>query len=108
MKKFNELRKKYPVFIYHRFDLMHSDAALEIQFEFSMPPGITFRPSIKIPRKKFAYKIDLDHSVLQNIAFHIGMIELISYWKCACSPTVLIKAGTLSGSQIQWWKKLYF
>ena len=40
--------------------------------------------------------------------FHIGMIELISYWKSTCSPKVIIKCGYLNEEQINWWKKLYF
>ena len=42
------------------------------------------------------------------MVFHIGLIELISYWKCTCSPEVVIKCGYLNKEQIDWWKKLYF
>ena len=44
----------------------------------------------------------------QNLAFHIGLIELISYWKCTCSPKIIIKCGYLNEEQIKWWKKIYF
>ena len=44
----------------------------------------------------------------QNMAFHIGLIELISYWKSTCSPKIIIKCGYLNNEQIEWWKKLYF
>jgi len=36
------------------------------------------------------------------------MVELISYWKAACSPTLIIKPYKLNKDQIAWWKKLYF
>ena len=44
----------------------------------------------------------------KNIAFHIGLIELISYWKCTCSPNVIIKCGALNEEQKNWFKKLYY
>ena len=50
----------------------------------------------------------LDREHLDGIIFHIGMIELISYWKCACPPTVLIKGRRLTDAQQRWWKKLYW
>ncbi len=36
------------------------------------------------------------------------MIELISYWKAACPPKVLIKPHCLKQEQISWWEALYF
>lgn len=42
------------------------------------------------------------------MAFHIGLIELISYWKSTCSPNVIIKCGYLNEEQIKWWKKIYY
>ena len=42
------------------------------------------------------------------MVFNIGMIELISYWKCACPENVIIKCGKLTDEQIAFWKKLYF
>ena len=40
--------------------------------------------------------------------FSLGMVELISYWKIACPPTVTVEAGRLNQDQIDWWKDLYF
>ncbi|MDE5575013.1 MAG: UDP-N-acetylmuramoyl-L-alanine--D-glutamate ligase, partial [Bacteroidales bacterium] len=40
--------------------------------------------------------------------FHCGMVELVSYWKCACSPQVRIDCGQLAPRQKDWFKKLYF
>ena len=42
------------------------------------------------------------------MVFNMGLIELISYWKVACSPQVVIKCGYLSKEQIDFWKKIYF
>ncbi|OYT13628.1 MAG: hypothetical protein B6I19_04225, partial [Bacteroidetes bacterium 4572_114] len=51
---------------------------------------------------------EINESELNNLVFQIGMIELISYWKAACSPEVIIEAGSLNQEQVEWWKKLYY
>ena len=33
---------------------------------------------------------------LDGLAFHVGLIELLSYWKTACAPEIVIKAGAQS------------
>jgi len=45
---------------------------------------------------------------LNNIVFHIGMIEMLSYWKAACSPKIIVKPFSLNEEQVMWWKNLYF
>ena len=42
-------------------------------------------PTLEV--KKF--KID---SFTKNLIFHIGLVELVSYWKATCSKNVIIKA----------------
>jgi hypothetical protein len=45
---------------------------------------------------------------LPNIVFNIGMIELISYWKAACAPRVIIQPFFMTTEQVEWWKNIYF
>ena len=45
---------------------------------------------------------------MQDMIFSLGMVELVSYWKIACPPTVAVEAGWLNQDQIDWWKDLYF
>ncbi|MDP2864127.1 MAG: hypothetical protein Q8N73_00480, partial [bacterium] len=44
--------------------------------------------------------------VLNNLIFHLGLIELLSYWKTTCSPEIIIKAGFLNSEQLSFWKDL--
>ena len=48
----------------------------------------------------------IDSFQAKNMAFNIGLIELISYWKSTCSPNVIIKAGYINEEQINWFKNL--
>lgn len=46
--------------------------------------------------------------MLEYLVFHVGLIELISYFKCTCSPEVEIRAGFIDKEQIEWFKKIYY
>lgn len=101
MSKFDELRKEHPLFIYHSFDL--SENYLRFHFsidEFHFYPGWTFDKSL--------WNADFPREQAELLAFSLGMAELVSYWKCACCPTVEIRCGGLDEWQIEWWKKLYW
>lgn len=77
-------------------------------FCFYIDDDIVFRPAISIPWRKFYRWDNLDKSQLDLLVFNIGMIELISYWKCTCSPTIVVKPFALNNDQIAFWKKLYY
>ncbi len=101
MSKFDELRTEHPLFIYHSFDLENN----RLCFHFSIDE-YHFYP-------QWTFECDLSNGngsreTLEAIAFSLGMAELVSYWKCACCPTVEIRCGGLSEQQSIWWKKLYW
>ena len=101
MNKFEELRSQHPLFVYHEFDL--SEDYLRFHFsidEFHFYPEWTFDSSLNSE--------DIPREHLEKLAFSLGMAELVSYWKCACCPTVEIRCGGLDAWQIEWWKKLYW
>ncbi len=89
----------------YRYDVQ-SDG-LHIMFSFRLSEQIVFRPTAVVEVRPFL-RFDLPSSLLDRLVFHIGMIELISYWKCACPPQVVVQCGTLDETQIRFWKKLYY
>lgn len=105
-EKFLEYRKKYPTFIYDSYDIEELSDVIKITFHFEIPNLSKFDPKIEIPKKGIL--VNIDNSFFRNLVFHIGMVELVSYFKCTCSPNVIIKAGYLSKEQISWFKKLYY
>lgn len=36
------------------------------------------------------------------------MVEVISYWKCVCSPVLDVQCGEMSVEQKKWWNKLFY
>ena len=105
--KYTELRNKYKEFYYNSYNLKEDNEAIYIEFEFEIPNLAVFKPITKILKKQMNLK-SIDSIQARNMAFNIGLIELISYWKSVCCPQIIIKCGYLSVEQIQWWKKLYF
>ncbi|MDP1538635.1 MAG: hypothetical protein Q8M00_01245, partial [bacterium] len=100
------LRKKYPQFVYRDYAYKIKEGDLEISFFFEVEPDIKFQPKIVIENVDKSRIKKVGDGVLNNLIFHLGLIEMVSYWKATCSPEILIKAGPLNKEQINWWKDL--
>lgn len=107
MNKFDILRKKYKHFIYNDYYIYEKENTYIIEYNFEIPNLTKFNPIIKINKKDIEFN-SIDDYNIQNIVFNLGMIELISYWKCTCSKEIIIKCGNLDKEQINWFKKLYY
>lgn len=105
--QFKEYREKYKEFYFNNYEIEESEEEIIIKYEFEIPGLTKFKPQTKILKKSLKLK-DTQSKQAQNMAFHIGLIELISYWKSTCSPKIVIKCGYLNEDQKQWWKKIYF
>lgn len=104
--QFVQYREQYPEFRYKNYDVRLDDEALRLSYDFEILGLAEFHPELKIPRKKLP--LVFDEALVQNLAFQLGMVELISYWKCTCSPRVVVECGQLDAEQIAWWRKLYY
>ncbi|MDP2664058.1 MAG: hypothetical protein Q8P08_01320, partial [bacterium] len=75
-----ELQKKYPKFVYEKYSARISKNDLEIIFSFKIKPNISFEPKVVIKNaEKELSRLNLDK--LDNLIFHLGLIEMVSYWK---------------------------
>ncbi|PKP36094.1 MAG: hypothetical protein CVT98_09170, partial [Bacteroidetes bacterium HGW-Bacteroidetes-15] len=108
LKKYKQLREKYPCFTYEKYHISIDNEKIIIKYFFNINKEYFFEPSIEILFGKLPKQDNLSVSQLENLVFHIGMIELISYWKASCSPKLIIKAHKLNDKQIKWWKNIYF
>ena len=105
--KFSEYREKYKEFYYNNYEIKEDSNAIYLKFEYEIPGLTKFTPETKILKKEMHFK-SINTEYVKNMVFNIGLIELISYWKCTCSPNVIIKCGKLTKNQIHFWKKIYF
>ena len=106
MKKNSLLRKKYPRFVYAGYRYNTIGKNLKISFNFFIEPDIRFSPSVIIKNITRSRLNNLDKKILDNLVFHLGLMEIPSYWKVTCSPEIEIRAGELNKEQIRWWKDL--
>ncbi|HWN99731.1 MAG TPA: hypothetical protein VNS63_10720 [Blastocatellia bacterium] len=103
--KLARLREQYPIFRYESFAIESVGSSLRLQFNYGSPPDLNFATHLVFERlPDNLQRIPL--SVIENLVFHLGLIESFSYWKATCSPSILIDAGALDNQQIAWWKDL--
>ena len=103
MSKFEDFRNQYNSFLYKDYSVEYIESAYRIVYHFEIPGLCEFQSKWEFPAKE-----RVDETILKALAFHLGMAETISYWKCACPKQLKILCGTLSAEQKKWWKKLYY
>jgi hypothetical protein len=96
-----------PTFIYDSYEIIEEEENIKLSFNFIIEGLTSFNPTYLI-NKKYIKNKNIDNNLFNYLVFHIGLIELVSYFKCTCSKNVIIKAGYLDTDQINWFKKLYY
>ncbi|MDR1848244.1 MAG: UDP-N-acetylmuramoyl-L-alanine--D-glutamate ligase [Bacteroidales bacterium] len=104
---FIKFREQFPIFEYNDFAYHINKDNLTFHFTFICGDNV-FTPKYTIPFKTNVYSKNLTEAQLKLLIFYIGMAEMMSYWKFACSPLIKIKPYGLSNEQIAFWKKLFF
>ncbi len=105
---FIKLREKYTVFTFNDYFVNIEKQELKIEFDFNISDEFYFRPSYRIGLKECYNTEILSEESLHTLVFHIGLIEMISYWKATCSPKLIINAGKLSLGQIRFFEKIFY
>ncbi|MDL2296831.1 hypothetical protein LJC68_01395 [Bacteroidales bacterium OttesenSCG-928-B11] len=104
---FYSLREKHPIFTYYGFDFqIDENGTLNYSFDFRIGDTYRFEPLMQLQPGNYCRR-NIDDNLLKGLIFHIGMIELISYWKCVCSPVIHIRNYKLNEEQQAFWLKLF-
>ena len=101
MDKYLELSNKYYTFIYEGYKIEENDNKTIITYDFNVPNLTHYYPKLEFNKFEIT-------EYTKYLIFHIGLVELVSYWKATCSKNVIIKCGYLNEEQINFFKKLYF
>ena len=107
MKKFQELRKKLNTFIYQSYEIIDNEEKIILKFHYQLDEEgrvTDFFHQLSLDKNE---RISSDF-IMDNIVFHIGMAEAISYYKIALPQTFVIECGILDEAQKKWFQKLYF
>lgn len=114
-KDYLKYREIHSRLIYDDFSYSIGNEVINIRYVFLLEsfspkklPIVRFEPSIQLPFNSSNNIDKLRPQALENLIFHMGMVELISYWKAACPSVIIIKPFLLNKDQIQFWKKLYW
>jgi hypothetical protein len=106
-KKYEQLRKEFGFFIYENFSMVETEEKLCVTYQFNLADKVFFRPTLDFIKGKF-FTNSLPDPIIRNFIFNIGLVELISYWKTACPPRIIILPYKLNEEQIDWWKNLWY
>ncbi|MCX6231183.1 MAG: hypothetical protein NTZ33_06530 [Bacteroidetes bacterium] len=106
--KYLKLREEFLFFSYESYSYTITEEGFFAEFHFNLADKYNFRPTLSFPARSFYNWNNLNSALIDNIVFHIGMIELISYWKAACPKTLFIKPHSLTEEQINFWNKIYY
>ncbi|GEM_PF-6180407 len=74
-RKLNYLRLKYPTFTYKKFDWRLANKDLVISLVYSASDRMFFKSKVKIKNVDRRKTIFLKREVLDNLIFHLGIIE---------------------------------
>ncbi len=106
-EKSDKLRARYPEFTYHSFSSrMLDEGVVELRYHFSIGTEHHFRPHTVIRFSSPAEGLSDRLLKSQDFVFHLGLLEMLSYWKASTSPVIKINAGYLSVNQSKWWIQL--
>lgn len=104
--KYTNFNKKYCNFIYDSFLVSKKHNCIEIEFKFIIENLAEFTP-----KTQFFFEnsnSNFSDEDLSLLAFNLGMIESLSYWKACCCKNFIIKSYYLSTEQLQFWRKLFY
>ena len=107
-EKFDSFRTLYPVFRFKNYTITQNDTEISLTYHFVIDNLTDFKSNIKISKNNLNLKDIHNNNFFNLLVFNIGLVELISYWKCTCSPQIVIECGNINDDQIKWFKKLYF
>ncbi|MBE0663925.1 MAG: hypothetical protein IH597_15820 [Bacteroidales bacterium] len=104
---YDHLRHEFPYFVNEGYHIEHAANTIQVTYSFNLSGKIRFEPSFSLVLNSLCSK-SIPQEFLDNLVFHIGMVEMISYWKASCSPEIIIKSFYLEPNALAWWKKLYY
>lgn len=108
MEQYKNLREQYPRFVYKKWNIEETPEECRLTYHFEIEGLSSFAPMWRFPKAKGDQVCRARDPLFQEMAFSLGMVELVSYWKITCSPQVIVEAGKLNEAQKAWWKDLYF
>ena len=77
-QRFEDLREQFKNFTFYQQEVSLEAGVLSMTFHFSLDDQYYFRPTMRIPSRPFYHWESIPMEELESLAFHIGMVELVS------------------------------
>lgn len=103
---FDELREKYPEFIYDSYQVVENDVEYVVAYKYILGE-LVFSPNLVI-KKNWVTNTNIDKEFLNYLFFQYGLFDLINYYKLTCSSKIVIKPMYIDDRQIDFFRKLIF
>ena len=104
--RLEHFRGKHPRFSYDSFTTERDGETLKLRFQFTIEPDLHFSPETTLESLAWERVERLGPEVLDVFVFHLGLVEMLSYWKATCAPEIVVRAGFLDARQLSWWTDL--
>ena len=100
----DQLREQYPDFIYRAFRYqLDDDNVFTTEFTYEIPGLAEFHHQVSFGRINRDNYLEQPPDLLNNVVFHLGLIEAFSYWKLTASPHFIIEPFCLTAEQLSFW-----
>lgn len=96
--------KKYDTFIFDKFEINYNDNKINLSYYYEIVGLKKFIHKIEIP----VTNKDIDYEYVEKLAFNIGLLELVSYWKATIAHNLIINCGSITDKQKDFFRKIYF
>ena len=104
MKKDLDKILEYDTFNFNSFSVNYDINTITLEYDYEIVGLEKFKHILELP-----YTItNINKDFVEKLAFNIGLLELVNYWKSTISKNVNIKCGSLDEEQIKFFKKIYF
>ncbi|MBI3385100.1 hypothetical protein HY030_02830 [Candidatus Gottesmanbacteria bacterium] len=100
----SRLRQKYPVFSYESYNWQIQGNDVVIDWLMGNDK-YQFHPQLRLLGASSKIK-NIPKAIIDNFIFHLGLVEIFSYWKAFCSPKIIVNTGYLDTYQLAWWQDL--
>ena len=108
MGQFEDFRAQYGAFHYHGYHIIREPERIRLRYDFAIEGLCEFHPVTTIDTRGLPLRNACDGPAARELVFALGLVELISYWKCACPPVIKVHCGALDTEEIAWWKRLWY
>ena len=104
MRKTLDELSRYDKFIYDNFMVNYNDDSIAIDYAYEIVGLKKFNHHLVLPCSN--KKIDKEY--VEKLAFNIGLLEMISYWKATISKNVFINCGLINKEQEEFFRKIFY